>query len=66
MSITEAELLEELVKSLSNTVLEPDDGARTVLELAEHLDAPAQAIRARLKALIRDGRIEVVKVPREG
>ena len=66
MSITETELLEELVKSLSNTGMEPDEGARTVLELSEHLDSPAQVIRSRLKALIRDDRVEVVKVPRRG
>ena len=66
MSITETELLEELVKSLSNTGMEPDEGVRTVLELSEHLDSPAQAIRSRLKALIRDDRVEVVKVPRRG
>ena len=66
MSITETELLEELVKSLSNTGMEPDEGARTVLELAEHLDSPSQAIRSRLRALIKDDRVEVVKVPKRG
>jgi len=62
MSVTEADLLEQVQWALYNTA--DPEGAMSVIELAEALEMAPQAVRTRLKQLIKNGNVEVVKVPR--
>lgn len=60
--ITESELLEQVRDALVLT--ETEDGAMTVLELAEALNISAAMVRVRLRNLLIDGAIELVRVRR--
>jgi|TARA_R110000824_G_scaffold7001_4_gene32121 predicted ArsR family transcriptional regulator len=62
MNVTETELLQQVQSAL----FESSDpaGAMSVAELCEETDMTPPAIRLRLKRLIAQGDVEVVKVPR--
>tara|TARA_R110001583_G_scaffold162369_2_gene314580 strand:- start:735 stop:989 length:255 start_codon:yes stop_codon:yes gene_type:complete len=58
----EAELLQQVQDAL--TVTETEDGAMTVMQLAKALDISAEKVRIRLRRLMEEGVIELVKVRR--
>tara|TARA_R100001143_G_C3333487_1_gene120614 strand:- start:546 stop:800 length:255 start_codon:yes stop_codon:yes gene_type:complete len=58
----ESELLQQVQDAL--TVTETEDGAMTVVQLAEALDISAEKVRIRLRRLMEEGVIELVKVRR--
>ena len=58
----ESELLQQVQDAL--TVTETEDGAMTVGQLAEALDISAEKVRIRLRRLMEEGVIELVKVRR--
>jgi len=60
--VTEAELLEQVQKALDTPPSE--DGAMSVLELAESLDISPAAVRNRLRKLIATGSVELTRVRR--
>jgi len=60
--ITESELLQQVRDALDFT--ETEDGAMSVLELAESLDISPHAVRTRLRTLIASGSVELVRVRR--
>jgi predicted ArsR family transcriptional regulator len=60
--ITESELLQQVRDALDFT--ETEDGAMSVLELAESLDISPHAVRTRLRKLIASGSVELVRVRR--
>ncbi len=60
--VTETELLEQVQKALFET--SDPAGAMSVFELSEATDMPEPAVRRRLRKLINQGEVEVVKVPR--
>jgi len=60
--ITESELLQQVRDALDFT--ETEDGAMSVLELAESLDISPHAVRSRLRKLIASGSVELVRVRR--
>ena len=60
--ITESELLQQVRDALDFT--ETEDGAMSVLELAESLDITPHAVRTRLRKLIASGAVELVRVRR--
>ena len=60
--ITESELLQQVRDALDFT--ETEDGAMSVLELAESLDISPNAVRTRLRKLIASGSVELVRVRR--
>ena len=62
MSITETELLQQVQVALFEA--SDPEGAMSVTELSEATDMPEPAVRRRLKKLINQGKVEVVKVPR--
>lgn len=62
MSITETELLQQVQAALFEA--SDPEGAMSVAELSEATDMPEPAVRRRLKKLINQGEVEVVKVPR--
>jgi len=59
---TEAELLQHVQEALDAPPSE--DGAMSVLDLAESLDISAAAVRKRLRKLIASGSVELVRVRR--
>ena len=58
----ESELLQQGQDAL--TVTETEDGAMTVVQLSEALDISAEKVRIRLRRLMEEGVIELVKVRR--
>ena len=60
--ITESELLQQVRDALDFT--ETEDGAMSVLELAESLDITPHAVRTRLRKLIASGSVGLVRVRR--
>ena len=62
MSVTETELLQQVQTALFEA--SDPEGAMSVVELSEATDMPEPAVRRRLKKLIAQGDVEVVKVPR--
>lgn len=58
----EAELLQQVQDAL--TVTETEDGAMTVMQLAKALDISAEKVRIRLRRLMEEGVIELVRVRR--
>ena len=63
MDVTQTELMLELQKALQHGEHGPvteDSKARTVLELVDELEVPAQSIRLHLKIMIQSGKVEVV------
>ena len=60
--ITESELLQQVRDALDFT--ETEDGAMSVLELAESLDITPHAVRNRLRKLIASGSVGLVRVRR--
>jgi hypothetical protein len=63
MGVTQTELMLELQKALQHGEHGPvteDSKARTVLELVDELEVPAQSIRLHLKKMIQSGKVEVV------
>ena len=61
--MTEAELLEQVARALE--LADADDGAMTVLDLADSLDMGLDAIRSRRRPLIKNGTIEVIRTQRK-
>ena len=61
--ITESELLEQVRDALVFT--ETEDGAMSVLQLAEALNMSANAVRDRLRKLIEEGIVQPVRVRRK-
>ena len=59
---TEAELLQHVQEALDAPPSE--DGAMSVLDLAESLDISTAAVRKRLRKLIASGSVELVRVRR--
>ena len=59
---TEAELLQHVQEALDAPPSE--DGAMSVLELADSLDISPAAVRKRLRKLIASGSVELVRVRR--
>ena len=59
----ESELLQQVQDAL--TVTETEDGAMTVVQLAEALDISAEKVRIRLRKLMEEGVIELVRVRRK-
>ena len=60
--VTETELLQQVQKALFET--SDPAGAMSVFELSESTGMPEPAVRRRLRKLINQGDVEVVKVPR--
>jgi len=60
--VTETELLQQVQKALFET--SDPAGAMSVVELSESTGMPEPAVRRRLRKLINQGDVEVVKVPR--
>ena len=60
--VTETELLQQVQKALFET--SDPAGAMSVFELRESTGMPEPAVRRRLRKLINQGDVEVVKVPR--
>ena len=58
----ESELLQQVQDAL--TVTDTEDGAMTVIQLAEALNISAEKVRIRLRKLIAEGTIELVRVRR--
>ena len=61
--ITESELLQQVRDALVFT--ETEDGARSVLQLADALDISPNAVRIRLRKLLEEGIVETVRVRRK-
>ena len=61
--MTEAELLEQVAQALELT--EAEDGAMTVMDLADSLGMGLDAVRRRLRPLIQNGTIEVIRTQRK-
>ena len=61
--ITESELLEQVRDALVFT--ETEDGAMSVLQLADALNMSANAVRDRLRKLIEEGIVQTVRVRRK-
>ena len=61
--VTESELLEQVRDALVFT--ETDDGAMSVLQLADALNMSANAVRDRLRKLIEEGIVQTVRVRRK-
>jgi predicted ArsR family transcriptional regulator len=61
--ITESELLEQVRDALVFT--ETEDGAMSVLQLADALDISPNAVRTRLRKLLEEGIVETVRVRRK-
>ena len=61
--ITESELLEQVRDALVFT--ETEDGAMSVLQLAEALNMSANAVRDRLRKLVEEGIVQTVRVRRK-
>ncbi len=61
--ITESELLEQVRDALVFT--ETEDGAMSVLQLADALDISPKAVRSRLRKLLEEGVVETVRVRRK-
>jgi predicted ArsR family transcriptional regulator len=59
---TEAELLAQVQDAL--TLSSDPEGAVSTIELSEALGIPPNAVRERLRKLIANGTVEVVRVPR--
>tara|TARA_R110002020_G_scaffold266980_3_gene482070 strand:- start:9573 stop:9821 length:249 start_codon:yes stop_codon:yes gene_type:complete len=59
----ESELLQQVQDAL--TVTETEDGAMTVIQLAAALDISAEKVRIRLRKLMEEGTIELVRVRRK-
>ena len=59
----ESELLQQVQDAL--TVTETEDEAMTVVQLAEALNISAEKVRIRLRKLIDEGVIELVRVRRK-
>jgi len=59
----ESELLQQVQDAL--TVTETEDGAMTVVQLSEALDISAEKVRIRLRKLMEEGVIELVRVRRK-
>ena len=62
VAVTEAELLAQVQDAL--TLSSDPAGAVSTSELSEALGMPPAAVRARLRKLIANGAVEVVRVPR--
>ena len=60
--MTETELLDEVQRAIDFT--DTDDGAMTVVQLSEALDISTEKVRVRLRRLLAEGTIELVKVKR--
>lgn len=60
--ITESELLQQVRDALDFT--ETEDGAMSVLQLADALNISPEAVRHRLRKLMEEGTIETVRVKR--
>ena len=60
--MTETELLDEVQRAIDFT--DTDDGAMTVVQLSEVLDISTEKVRVRLRRLLAEGTIELVKVKR--
>ena len=60
--ITESELLQQVRDALVFT--ETEDGAMSVLQLADALDISPNAVRIRLRKLLEEGIVETVRVRR--
>ena len=61
--VTESELLEQVRDALVLT--ETEDGAISVLQLADALNMSANAVRDRLRKLIEEGIVQTVRVRRK-
>ncbi len=61
-AITEADLLEQVQNALD--FASDPEGAVSTKELSEALNIPAEKVRTRLRKLIEQNVVEVVKVPR--
>ena len=61
--ITESELLQQVRDALVFT--ETEDGAMSVLQLADALDISPNAVRIRLRKLLEEGVVETVRVRRK-
>ena len=61
--VTESELLEQVRDALVFT--ETEDGAMSVLQLADALNMSANAVRDRLRKLIEEGMVQTVRVRRK-
>ena len=61
--ITESELLQQVRDALVFT--ETEDGAMSVLQLADALDISPNAVRTRLRKLLEEGIVETVRVRRK-
>ena len=61
--ITESELLQQVRDALVFT--ETEDGAMSVLQLADALDISPNAVRIRLRKLLEEGIVETVRVRRK-
>ena len=61
--VTESELLEQVRDALVLT--ETEDGAMSVLQLADALNMSANAVRDRLRKLIEEGIVQTVRVRRK-
>ena len=61
--ITESELLQQVRDALVFT--ETEDGAMSVLQLADALDISPNAVRTRLRKLLEEGVVETVRVRRK-
>ena len=61
--VTESELLEQVRDALVFT--ETEDGALSVLQLADALNMSANAVRDRLRKLIEEGIVQTVRVRRK-
>ena len=59
----ESELLQQVQDALP--VTETEDGAMTVVQLSEALDISAEKVRIRLRKLMEEGVIELVRVRRK-
>ena len=61
--VTESEILEQVRDALFLT--ETEDGAMSVLQLADALNMSANAVRDRLRKLIEEGIVQTVRVRRK-
>ena len=60
--MTESELLQQVARALE--VADAPDGAMTVIELSDKLQMSGESVRHRLRKLLADGTVHMVRVKR--
>ena len=60
--MTESELLQQVARALE--VSDAPDGAMTVIELSEELQMSGESVRHRLRKLLANGSVHMVRVKR--